>query len=478
MVDVVSAPIRTGKSLYTMQLLEQAVIKNPNRFIYTNIIGCVLPGVLPAISTPDKPFDWRNLPNGSLYIHDEAHEHPAFSKIDLMKDKDLISRAPYDEYIRLINDYENLKFDEKRYLLTLLKVINQYPELPLSLKVKEKESLVRVVKDAFDENNQKRKDEVLDIGRSLTMHGHFGIEIVFITQRPNSFNEAVRAAVSQHIILRRFFKLPFAILYTYSELQESFGMMTRRNALTTRWWWYPKHLYKYYTSAESHPKSNVPKLWYAVAVLPILLMLGGWEYTKRVFGIDQEPKVVQQTNETQNSKQDQKQKQQQAFQADQLTDLCRSAVNLDRPECKKYLDELTQKGLSIAPVTVYDPAKPYDVVYQPEFKPNDFPRFKNAIVYNKKCTAYSQQGTIMHDVSSRDCFRLANGDRPFDYFAQNNQQQTQQPVDQDANYKKALYENMARLEAEKMYKSENAQVIVEQIPLGSNTRLITGSDAL
>lgn len=478
MVDIVSAPIRTGKSLYTMQLLEQAVIKNPNRFIYTNIIGCTLPGVLPAVSTPDKPFDWRNLPNGALYIHDEAHEHPAFSKTDLMKDKDLISRAPYDEYILQINNYDNLKLDEKRYLLTLLKVINQYPELPLTLKVKEKESLVRVVKDAFDENNQNRKDEILDIGRMLTIHGHFGIEIVFITQRPNLFNEAVRAAVSQHIILRRLFKLPFAIIYTYPELQESFGMMTRRNALTTRFWWYPKHLYKYYNSAESHPKSAFPKLWYAVAALPLFFIAGGYKYTMDYFS---PPAVAK--NETVSNPAPASNVAPNALAANQTAlDLsleCRKAENLDKDECKKYIQQLTDQGLSIKPLNVYDPAKPYDVKYTvEEFRPKDFPRFKNAIVYNKKCTAYSQQGTIMSEVSSSDCFRLANGDRPFDYFAEQRQQNYQQSVDQDANYQRALRENMARLEAEKMYKSENANPSIEQIPLGSETHLITGANSL
>ena len=137
---VISAPPRTGKSLYTMEILEKAVIDNPDRLIYTNIIGCKLPGVLPAVSRPDNPFDWRTLPNGALYVHDEAHEHPAFCKNDLLKDKELISRVPYDEFILLINDYEQLSTDEKTNLLTVLKVINQYPELPLSLKVKEKES--------------------------------------------------------------------------------------------------------------------------------------------------------------------------------------------------------------------------------------------------------------------------------------------------------------------------------------------------
>jgi len=460
---VISAPPRTGKSLYTMEILEKAVIDNPDRLIYTNIIGCKLPGVLPAVSRPDNPFDWRTLPNGALYVHDEAHEHPAFCKNDLLKDKDLISRAPYDEFILLINDYEQLSTVQKTKLLTVLKVINQYPVLPLSLKVKEKESLVRLVKDAYDKNNLKRKEEILDIGRALTMHGHFGIDIYFITQRPTLLNEHVRASISEHIILRRLFKMNFAIIYNYAELQENFGMMTRKNAITTRFWRYPKHLYKYYVSAESHPKSNFPKLWYAVGLLPIFLMFGGYKYTMDFFAPKETtatvPVVQNELPKQPVLNADNQQK--------DLNDLCRSAVNLHKPECKKYIQEITNKGLSIAPVNVYDPAKPYDVEYTvQDFEPKDFPRFKNAIVYNGKCTAYSQQGTIMHNVSTKDCFRLANGDRPFDYYYEKPSSSAPVQASSGANFSNELIKSLARLEAEKMIASQKANVQVEQIPLG------------
>lgn len=473
---VISAPPRTGKSLYTMQILEQEVIKNPQRIIYTNIIGCKLPGVLPAISTPDNPFDWRTLPNGALYVHDEAHEHPAFCKNDLLKDRDLISRAPYDEFIRQINDYENLKPFEKLKLLSVLKVINQYPVMPEILKVKEKESLVRVVKDAFNENNQKRKDDILDIGRSLTMHGHFGIDIYFITQRPTLLNEHVRASISEHLILRRLFKMKFAIIYTYVELQENFGMMTRKNAITTRFWRYPEHLYKYYVSAEAHPKSNFPKLWYAVAALPLFLMAGGYKYTMDYFSPNEKDTPISNTVSSSTSGGN--------IQADtkamDLTIECREAKNLDKKECKEYLQKLTEQGLSIAPVNVYDGSKPYDVKYHPpEFQPKDFPRFKNAIVYSGKCTAYSQQGTIMHDVTSNDCFRLANGDRPFDYFAEEKRNVQPTYARSDDAYKKAYSENLARIDAERHAKAQDATVSIEQIPLGTQPpQDISGANSL
>lgn len=416
-ITLISAPPRTGKSLYAMEILERTVRENPDRWVYTNLIGCKLPGVLNAISTPSQPFDWRMNKNGVLFVLDECHEHPAFAKHDLLKDKDLISREPYNEYINKINNYENLTSDQKHALLKIMKVIDQYPTVPDILKVKEKESLIRIVKDAYDENNLKRKQEIMQIGSDLTMHGHYGHDFYLITQKPSLVNEYVRAAISEHIILRRFFKLPFAIIYSYAELQENFGVMTRKNAITTRFWFYPKRLYKYYVSAESHPKGSFPLLWIFVALLPILIIYFAIQSSMKWLSGD-EP-VQQETAINQDSKETQKNdvKEKDALDNQSLTDKCRLAVNLDSKECKQYLNDLTEKGLSIAPVNVYDPLKPYDVVYTPQsFEPVDFPRLNGVVVKNGKCTAFSQQGTIMHEISNKDCMRLASGDRPFDYF--------------------------------------------------------------
>ncbi|WP_420480993.1 hypothetical protein [Acinetobacter pittii] len=41
-----------------------------------------------------------------------------------------------------------------------------------------------------------------------------------------------------------------------------------------------------------------------------------------------------------------------------------------------------------------------------------------ALRKNGRYVAYTQQGTILHDVSSSDCKKLIDqGDRPFNYFA-------------------------------------------------------------
>jgi hypothetical protein len=469
--EVISAPPRTGKSLYLVEVMETITRLERNRFIYTNIIGIKLPGVISINSTVNKPFDWRDLPNGAVLVYDEAHEHPAFSKEDLLKTY-TIDSEPYDKEIARILDYKKLSMDHKKQLLTRLNHV--FTELPLELKVKEEERLIAKVKENQKMALIRAKEDILDIGRSLTMHGHFGIDIYLITQKPDLLNGFVRAATSSHLILRRYFKLPFAVIFKYAEVQDQFGNATRKNALSWRFWLYPKKLYKYYVSAEEHPvKAEIP-MWIYASLLLVCCLLGYAFYNSKTSEAElfASPTSAHST-ETNTAPADVAKAQAQAQQKQALPDLsniCRKAVNVDTPECKKWFDDLSKNGGSIGSITTfkYDGSKPFDTDYTPtDLEPKDFPRFKNAVVYNGKCTAFSQQGTIMHKVSKKDCLRLASGDRPFDYFAEQNNANTQ-PTEQnsDSNYRNELINAMVRLESEKLARSQNPEIRTEQVKLG------------
>jgi zona occludens toxin (predicted ATPase) len=52
----------------------------------------------------------------------------------------------------------------------------------------------------------KAKDDILDIGRGLTMHRHWGFDIILVTQKPDLLNAFVKAACSEHLILRAYSK--------------------------------------------------------------------------------------------------------------------------------------------------------------------------------------------------------------------------------------------------------------------------------
>lgn len=437
MLTAVSAPPGSGKSLWCVELLEKTVRENPNRQIFTNIIGINIQGVLPIVSSANKPFDWRDLPDGSLVIYDEAHEHPAFSKNDLLKNYQL---SPYlnslfDNEVTKILDYDKLPTPLKKDLLDKHSFV--YSELPLSLKVKEQEQLIQRVRALQKLALDRAKEDILDIGRSLTMHRHWGFDIVLVTQKPDLLNSYVKAATSTHLILRRLFKMELAVIYEFTEIQDHFGNATRKNAISWKLWFFPKRLYKYYISAEVHTaKASLP--WtFKIPIFVFLLLVGFSIY--RAFFADFQLFKTTNANETKAAAQQQVTPAQSIKESNQttlnkdLTALCRKAVNVDTPECVKFFDDLTKNGGSLQSNFVYDASKPYDVEYKPiDLEPNDFPRFKNAIVYNGKCTAYSQQGTIMHSVSKEDCYRLANGDRPFDYFSeqQTAQNTMQQPVQQ------------------------------------------------
>ncbi|MBF6749947.1 zonula occludens toxin, partial [Acinetobacter baumannii] len=65
--------------------------------------------------------------------------------------------------------------------------------------------------------------------------------------------------------------------------------------------------------------------------------------------------------------------------------------------------------------------KPYDIdASQVSYEITSKPVFSGCMKQNGRYVAYTQQGTILHDVSQSDCRRLLKhaGDRPFNYFAQ------------------------------------------------------------
>ena len=382
MQTLISAPPRTGKSLYCMSLIDQLSRKHPNRRIYTNIIGINYPGVLTINSTPEKPFDWRDLPDGSIIFFDEAHEHPAFSA------QDLLGTARTDA-------------------------------------------------------EKKRKAEILDIGDSLTLHGHFGFDIYLITQNPKLLREQVRAACSVHYVMRRLWGLDVAMIYEFAEVQTYFANATRKQALSVKRFRYPKNLYKYYVSSNVHNiQKRVPLLYMAFFAIPIAIFALSYSKASETgfFGLFPKDEVVQEKAIEQSEYEvitvsdPTKTEEQLLLQAKENfnPDIeCRKAMNLDLPECISWFDQLTKQQSSVLPdgqvfqAVVYDPDKPYDFEYKPQIQPQDFPRMSGVMTLaNGRLMAIDQQGNYMSNVSQEDCRKWLSGYRPFNY-AKAPQQQNQ-----------------------------------------------------
>ena len=97
--------------------------------------------------------------------------------------------------------------------------------------------------------------------------------------------------------------------------------------------------------------------------------------------------------------------------------------------------------------------------------------------------AYDTQGAILHDAPKDLCKRLLAGDRPFNPYKQpenvDSYQYASNEARGDENYKKAYLENIARLDAERHVKAQDAVVKSEQIPLGTAVpRDISGANSL
>ncbi|WP_212386619.1 zonular occludens toxin domain-containing protein [Acinetobacter junii] len=404
MQTLISAPPRTGKSLYCMSLIDQLSRKHPNRRIYTNIIGMNYPGVLTINSTPEKPFDWRDLPDGSIIFFDEAHEHPAFSA------QDLLGTARTDA-------------------------------------------------------EKKRKVEILDIGDSLTLHGHFGFDIYLITQNPKLLREQVRAACSVHYVMRRLWGLDVAMIYEFAEVQTYFANATRKQALSVKRFRYPKNLYKYYVSSNVHNiQKRVPLLYMAFFAIPIAIFALSYSKASQTgfFGLFPKDEVVQEKAIEQPEYQvitvsdPSKTEEQLLLQAKENfnPDIeCRKAMNLDLPECISWFDQLTKQQSSVLPdgqvfqAVVYDPNKPYDFEYKPQIQPQDFPRMSGVMTLaNGRLMAIDQQGNYMSNVSQEDCRKWLSGYRPFNYAKapqQQNQYAYSQPEQRERSVPEQPQENLA-----------------------------------
>ena len=204
MIYLISAPPRTGKSLFAIKKIFEYL--NEGRFVYTNIAGINIPGVFTITDTPDKPFDWRDLPNDSVIFFDEAQQH--------------------------------LSFGSKK--------------IPKKLAHK--------------------AEEILDIGDSFDIHGHFGFDIFLLTQKPNLIRSDLLGFISVHYVMRRKWGQNFATIWEFGEAMTTWGKSTADSALNKTVFRYPKHLYKYYKSAESHTvKKTFPAKYLLFLLIPLAL---------------------------------------------------------------------------------------------------------------------------------------------------------------------------------------------------------------
>ena len=426
MAILITAPVGTGKTLKAIELCFEYL--NEGREVFTNIIGIKVSGVRVIESNALNPFDWRDLPPGSVLIFDEAHEHPAFSERDLLRNYKI---EYWENELRRISRMTDISDTKRKSLMS-----------------ETKEMYSRILKD--------EKEKIMDIGLSMSMHRHFNQEIVLITQNPTKLNKDVLGNVTIHHVMRRKFGFEAATIWTFGEAMTTWGKSVADSALVKKQWNFPKHLFNFYKSAEGHNvKKYFPKKYYAIAMIPVLLFGTGFLKASEtgffgMFGkktdevsasvpapltdnppslpssnMPNDPNVIpqweileeQQAHRVGMTVQEYREKY--PFNAD--ID-CRHAMNASRPECVQWFNNLSTQNMNVLPTgevvqaVSYDPDNPYDFKYVPQIQPKDFPRMSGVMTLaNGRLMAIDQQGNYMPNISQSDCKRWLEGYRPFDY---------------------------------------------------------------
>lgn len=294
-------------------------------------------------------------------------------------------------------------------------------------------------RDLFSRHNSKRDKQILD----LTTIRKRGIELWLITQRARFLNADVLGLVNEHVHLERVGQ-KVSNIYIWQEAELNITKTKKMFAFDKYRWAYPEHIFGFYESIQPDAKHNkrsyLNKAVVGIIITLILAIIGGAIFVKfaaskgiSATGVEPQKSEKQAPFEpSQNSKTT-------ATSSPVATDLnteCRKGENVSKPECKKWFDDLSKNNGSVSTgvngetVVTYNPNHPFDdkiqqsVSYQVTAKPV----FSGCMKTGNKYQAYTQQGTKL-DVSRQDCERLIkNNDRPFNYFVQDQNQQSQRSV--------------------------------------------------
>ena len=272
----------------------------------------------------------------------------------------------------------------------------------------------------------------------LTTHGHHNKDIILMTQDPERLNKGIRKLVEKmYLVKRPIQKPPFATIYEFERwLRDPWqaAASTRSvNYQDSYKFFYKKKWQDMYTSASAHTSIQFKiqsKFIYAIIAIVVLMSLSWVLFTKSggdklarnaIGGISGQESIEE------NKSQPTENNQAVSSGIQNFETECRKGVNVEKPECVKWFDQITKNGASVSTgdnrqTTVsYNPNHPYDneIQKQVSYEVTSKPLFSGCMKTGSKYQAYTQQGTKL-DVSQADCQRLIeNNDRPFNYFVTN-----------------------------------------------------------
>nr|DAR30258.1 MAG TPA: zonular occludens toxin [Inoviridae sp.] len=290
----------------------------------------------------------------------------------------------------------------------------------------------------YEDNGQMSQNPMI---KDLRTHGHQNKDIILITQDPQTLNKAIRMLIEKmHLVKRPIQKPNFATIYEFERwLRDPWQAAASERSVKYQdsyKFFYKKKWQDMYTSASAHTSINFKiqsKFIYAIIAIIVLMSAAYFLFTKSggdklarnaVSGMTGEKVEKEQTQA--NQKTDNSVSNNSKFDPDIE---CRKGKNVEKPECVKWFNDLSKSGSSVTSsgtvqTVSYNPNKPYDFDYVPQVQPTDFPRMSGVIQLSSgKLMAVDQQGNYMENVSEADCKKWLSGYRPFNYFAQNRQEQ-------------------------------------------------------
>ncbi|HEM8163817.1 TPA: Zonular occludens toxin [Acinetobacter baumannii] len=309
-----------------------------------------------------------------------------------------------------------------------------------------------------------------DLPRWLTLlekHRHEGKDIFIVTQHPMFIHTHVRRLTSEHIHLVRNGNVPFAAKRTWGFVEsdpDDFQKATFKNGCTTTIFRPNKEVFNWYESTvlDTHKFKIPTKFIKSAAIIGAIFGICFWfgyPVVSKYYHAAKKDTVP--TSSQPASDQSDMSMAQKAERDAYLAGLTpEQYADLMHPE-KRNAELQAKNDVRMETIAVkYNPNRPYDLdTSQIQYEVTAKPVFSGCMKHKGRYVAYTQQGTVLHDVSQSDCRKLMeDGDRPFNYFKDEQQQQlvkqqsTQAVQQADSNFVTTQRERelIAKYEAAKL----------------------------
>ena len=282
--------------------------------------------------------------------------------------------------------------------------------------------------------------------KELEVHRHTGHDIILITQSPSFLHNHVLSLVGEHYHLHRAYGRSYADVFLWRYTSHSPDSTGAKNKAESHTKFKPdtKIFDKYKSTEVDTHKLKIPPLYFKLGgfVACVLLLIG-----YMVFGSDNPYLSASKISENAKSATGEQQLEQKQVIGSQASSVsttnldveCRKGVNVEKPECVKWFNDLTNNGGSVGQtesVTLisYEPNDPYSFKPEAKMQVRDYPRLTGCVRdLQGRYRAIDQQGNIMPEVKQSDCKRWINGERLFDYTKQPQQVSNNAPVRTETN---------------------------------------------